>query len=195
MENHVISCSTEVWLLPYSQHLFFNTSNLVTSSLHQYLEWTREPELPFCRCARLGCALQGQEWRSSPPGTVLSLSFIPYASRREGADSSGMSSWCLWASREGAVKKSCDTSERAGLIYTQTWTSPRAGKQQRRFHFPTATWMSCGPACHSLLCSYCLSNTSKIPNLHAKYLHILPGELNVSVEYNYHRENLTPRWS
>lgn len=41
-ENHVISCSTKVWLLPNSQHLFFNTSNLVMFCLHQYLESTRE---------------------------------------------------------------------------------------------------------------------------------------------------------
>lgn len=74
--------------LPNSQHWFVNTSNLAPSSLHQYVESTREPELPFCRCAQLDCALQGQEWRSSPPGIVLALGFIPYTSQpQRGADS------------------------------------------------------------------------------------------------------------
>lgn len=54
MKNCVINCSTRARLSPNSQHLFFNTTNLVTSLYHQY--FTTSEQLR----GSLGCLSAGE---------------------------------------------------------------------------------------------------------------------------------------
>lgn len=82
--------------LTNAQHLFFNTSNSITSSLYQYLDTTREQlrSIQGCLSANerswiVSCRAR---W-SSTPETVLALGFVPCASHREGTDASGMPLW------------------------------------------------------------------------------------------------------
>lgn len=145
MENHAINCSTKVWLLPNSQHLFFNTKNSVTP-LYQYLDTTREQlgNSQGCLSADehswiVSCRVR---W-SSTPETVLAPGFIPWFLF--------VGSRCLWGRRKDAMN-SCNTRERAGLISTQTCTHLRAGQQQMCFN---GLWSSLS---HSLQCSHCLNN-------------------------------------
>lgn len=106
MENHVINCSTKVWLLPNSQHLFFNTSNLV-NSLYQYLDTTSEQ-----LGNRQGCLSADEHswivscrarW-SSTPETVLALVLFP-VSGRGASEATGRMPWRTAAVLESRVNQ------------------------------------------------------------------------------------------
>lgn len=149
MENHVINCSTRVWLLPISQHLFFNTSNLVTSLYHQYLDTTSEQLRSSLSADEhswiVSCrARNSRNWVlfpvSAPGRGLMPVGYVVVPLRLQGG---------------------CRIRERAGLISTQTCTLPRAGNNKcAATSSLDGLWSSLS---HSFLCSLCLRNTSKIP--------------------------------
>lgn len=133
VERHVAKCSTKVWLLPNSERLFFNISNAVTSSPHQYLESTREQWRSSLSCVSADVHSWRVPYRARNGEAPLQGLFQPGAlfplpaAERGLVIFQGISSWSLWASREDV----CSAGERAGLICTPTHTPAhvRTGQQ------------------------------------------------------------------